>query len=185
MKLPKPFLISLIIFLLFLAITSYLGFLLYKQRKVDVGQTPAPEQGKQRSLENEASFDTTNYVIPLESNAVGGFFSSRAQLRGVIETLEESRMVVKIGEELYEVDLPSRVYLKCMPETFTGSEGTVPASQIFLDFRQSEDKGTLISSSEIGELISVGDDVTVQVDVDENDKMTADMIVGYGCRLFK
>ena len=185
MKLPKPFLISLIIFFLFLAITFYLGFLLYKQRKVDVGQTPAPEQGKQRSLENKANFDTTNYVIPLESNAVGGLFSSRAQLRGVIETLEESRMVVKIDEELYGVDLPSQVYLRCMTETLTGSQGTVPTSQVFLDFRQSEDKGTLISSSEIGELISVDDDVTVQVDVDENDNMTADMIVGYGCRLFE
>lgn len=185
MKLPKPFLISLIIFFLLLVITSYLGFLFYKQRKVDIGQTPAPEQGKQRSLENETSFDTTQYIVPLESNAVGGLFSSRAQLRGVIETLEESRMVVKIGEELYEVDLPSRVYLRCMTETLTGSQGTVPSSQVFLDFRQTQDKGTLLSSSEIGELISVGDDVTVQVDVNENDKMTADMIVGYGCRLFK
>lgn len=185
MKLPKTFLPLFLILVVLLVSGFYLGNVLTQKGKVGEqglrpGETPRP---RQRQVD-DTSFDSTQYVIPLESNEAGSIYSSRAQVRGVVSSWGGKILAVKVGEKAVNISLPSQVYLRCMSATVTGPNGeVVKTSSVYLDFRNAETKGTLVDTSIVSEKIAVGADITVQVNVDENDNMTADMIVGYGCTI--
>lgn len=182
MKLSKPLLIVTALFVLLVGASFFLGYKITSlSRRSDLGQTPGPTQ---RPLDIN-NFTSDNYVVPLESNIESpSEYSSRAQIRGVVGDWQNNMVSVEATGKTFEISVPQQTYIRCMPETIVDSEGkTVETKQIYLDFRNAQSKGTLVQEETIREKISVGDDLTLIVNVDSNENMTADFFVGYGCEI--
>ena len=184
MKLPKNSILIVLIFGLLVLSAVILAYVLIGKGSLPFNflgrqkPTPAP----QREL-NSANFNTKQYVLPLENNSQGSIYSPRAQLRGTISEWGEKSVSVKVGEQVFQIALPENVNLSCMPLTFKNKDGTdVPSSTVYLDLRNAIQK-SLVPVAEIKEKIPQGSDLTIQVKVDNNDKMTADFFIGYGCKI--
>lgn len=184
MKLPRSFLLPALAVALLFLIAFYLGFSLVSQRSTtDLqpskgGETLVP----QRQI-GSGNYNSEKYVVAIENNAEGSIYSSRAQMRGKVSSWEERGLVVVVGDEVFRINLPEKVYFKCVPSTYTSPDGKeVPASTVYLDLRNAG-QGELVDSSDVKDKITQGSDLTLQVNVDKGDNMTADLFVGYGCSI--
>jgi hypothetical protein len=156
-----------------LSVAIYLGFTISKRSS----EKSSLEEGIIQPAQVDTSgFGNREYFIPLET--------SRAQLRGSVLSWSSASFEMEVSNEIYSINVPAFVYLRCMPLTVTGPSGeTVETSSVFLDFRNAKSKGELVERSIVQEKIPEGADLTLIVDVDSNQVMTADMFVGYGCEL--
>lgn len=135
----------------------------------------------QRPLET-SGFSNKAYVAPLEPNATGPLYSSRVQLRGVVEFWSPDTLRVKVNDAIKEIRFPVAVKLYCAPSSFLDKDGNpVPATTVGLDFSKSGDIGELTTIMNISRKIPKGGDITVLANVGDKDIMTANLVVGYGC----
>ena len=146
---------------------------------LDIEPTNVPER---RPIPGSSEFTPQNYIQPLENNATGSIYSPRAQIRGVVSSWSENTLVVNMGDKELSISLPQNLSLRCLPLTKTSADGTTfKMADVFVDL--SNAKGTPTDVSIISEQIPVGADITLQVAVDEENNMTADLILGYGCSI--
>ncbi len=138
-------------------------------------------EGKGKTLDT-STFTKTGYAIPLESDTTKSAYSSRAQLRGVVEDFDATTLKLAINEEVKTIRLPGAVRYYCAPEYFTNENGVqTPSIQVRLDFSRGQNVGTLLSADVLPKKFTKGDDITVLVNVGANDAMTAYFVAGYGC----
>lgn len=173
-----------LIFLLLIFLTLYLHLKTRGLLKTsgDVSRVMPDIQTKaQRPLET-SGFSNKAYINPLASNVTGSLYSTRVQLRGVVESWKDDALRVKINEDVKEIRFPVAVKLYCAPSSYVDKDGNpVPATTVGLDFSKSGDIGTLTATTNISKKIPKGGDVTVLANVGDGDLMTAYLVVGYGC----
>lgn len=139
------------------------------------------EEKAQRSLD-DSQFSQKGYIVPLESNAKGSIYSDRTQIRGVVTLWQEDKVRVTVGEETKDIALPGAVYLYCAPKYFTDSTGKqVPASTVWMNFKDPERLGTITPSANVSKIIPKGADIAILANVGEGDAFTAYFVAGYGC----
>lgn len=133
-----------------------------------------------------SEFSTKDYIQPLESNVTGSIYSSRAQLRGVVSSwslgtlLKKGKLAIAVGEEEFGIILPDKVEFMCLPLTKTSANGTTyKMSEVYVDLTNSQ--GVMVEVNVVSQKIPEGADITLQVNVDEEENMEAAFIVGYGC----
>lgn len=135
----------------------------------------------QRPLET-SGFSNKAYIAPLEPNRTGSLYSSRVQLRGVVESWNNDALRIQVSDTVKEIRFPVAVKLYCTPSSFVDKNGnSVPATTVGLDFSKSGDIGTLTATVNIPQRIPKGRDITVLANVGDGDAMTASLVVGYGC----
>lgn len=174
------FKIFIIVFLLLLSFGSGIFLILYQNKPLKTAEPP-----RNRPLDT-SDFSPTGYIQPLDKNATTkSIYSSRAQIRGQVVSVTNQVMKVQVGKKQLDIKLPSQVSLKCVPLTFTSPDGktTYPADKIFMDFRNltAQDKGRLITPQEVVQKFPAQSQITLQVNVDDKDRMEAYFLVGYGC----
>lgn len=139
------------------------------------------EENAQRPLD-DTQFSQKGYIVPLESNAKGSIYSDRTQIRGIVASWQEDKVRVTVGEETKDVALPGAVYLYCAPKYFTDNTGKqVPASTVWMNFKDPERLGTITPSTNVSKIIPKGADIAILANVGEEDKFTAYFVAGYGC----
>lgn len=185
MKLSKTTLLLISLLILLVGVASYLVYRLFVLDAFRVGLFVKTTE--EREVE-EAAFNTSDYIMPLDQNSEGEKSgSSRSQIRGVLSgkaSLERGSVLVSSGGENLVVKVPLEIRILCMSETITGSRGEVVDSKdVFLDFSRSQNAGTVVDGDNLLEYIPEGSDVTVQVEVDKEGVMTAELFVGYGCSI--
>ena len=142
-----------------------------------------PQKVSSRKLD-ESTFTNSGYIIPLENNATGSIYSSKAQIRGVIKKWDKLSALIIVGKEEKTVWIPSEIRAYCFPRTMTDAKGKeVDSREIYLDFTNWNAIGTKILSSNLQNMIPVKSDVTILVNIGEKDVMTAFLAVGYGCTI--
>lgn len=142
---------------------------------------PDIQSKAQRPLET-SGFSSKANIIPLESNTTGSLYSSRVQLRGVVESWSDDTLRIKVNDTVKEIRFPVAVKLYCAPSSFPDKNGNrIPATTVGLDFSKSGDIGTLTATATISRKIPKGGDITVLATVGDGDIMTAYLVVGYGC----
>ena len=172
--------IILIVFLLLLSFGSGIFLILYQNKPLKTSEPP-----KNRALDT-SDFSPTGYIQPLDKNAfTKSIYSARAQIRGQVASVINQMMKVQVGKKLLDIKIPAQVSFKCVPLTFTSPDGktTYPADKIFMDFRNltAQDKGRLITPAEVIQKFPVLSEITLQVKVDDQDRMEGYFLVGYGC----
>ncbi len=171
------------IILLLMGVLGYLGYELFLQKKETRQQENKEKKIKaSRVLPDKKKYDPAKYVAPLKSNQeTESVFSDKAQVKGMVGEWLDGKVMVVVGEKEYEVIVPNQVYLKCIPEIWTDKNGvTVKAKEVFIDFKKAS-KGVLTGFEEVKLLIPNNSDILIQVKVEGEKIMTAEMIVGYGC----
>lgn len=183
----QKYFIPIVIGFIFLLLISSTLFLYLKTRGIlrtseDASRVmPDLQTKKQRPLET-SGFSNKAYINPLASNATGSLYSSRVQLRGVVESWSSDTLRIKINDTVKEIRFPVAVKLYCAPSSYVDKDGNpVPATTVGLDFSKSGDIGTLTATTNISKKIPKGGDVTVLANVGDGDLMTAYLVVGYGC----
>lgn len=156
-----------------------------KQRSVQLNRPLNPEILKlqQRPLDT-SSFSKQGYIVPLENNATGSIYSSRAQLRGVVDAWGSGVMTLAVAREKKVIKMPVAVKFYCFPKHIKDQQGNdVDSSMIWMDLTNAQNLGVLTDSPTLSKKFSKGSDMTLLVNVGNNDEMTAYFIAGFGCSL--
>ena len=189
MKLPRKLSIASIVILLFLLLAFLGGYLFVRVRQQAPSEVDLTSQATQpRPIPGSEEFTNQKYIYPLENNATGSIYSTRAQLRGVVSSwslgtfFEKGTLVVTVGEKEFSIGLPDKVELLCLPLTKTGDDGvTYKMSDIYLTLENAT--GVMVDTEVVSQKIPEGAEITLQVKVDEDENMEASFIVGYGCSI--
>lgn len=189
MKLQRRFSITLIVVVIFLLLAILAGYLFLKTREESRREENlTPKATQPRPIPGSAQFSNEKYINALEDNTTGSIYSTKAQMRGVVlswtkKTLLKKRaLVVSVGEKEFSIDLPNEVELLCLPLTKIAEDGTTyKMSAVYLGLEKAE--GQTVDSEDVIQKIPEGADITLQVNVDKNNNMEADFIVGYGCSI--
>ncbi len=125
--------------LIFLTLLLYLKAQGFRRAGGDSSRVMPDLQSKaQRPLET-SGFSNKAYINPLASNATGSLYSSRVQLRGVVDSWSPDTLRVKVNDAVKEIRFPVAVKLYCAPSTFVDKDGNpVPATTVGLDFSRSQ-----------------------------------------------
>lgn len=175
----------IITILLFLSFGLGIYFILQKNNQSTKSHSgPLPP----RQLDELKNYSTSEYVMPLENNAVGSIYSSRVQIRGRIQDIRTSQreFAVTSASKLLHVTIPGTVKVLCLPAEFTDAKGQkVLSKQVFLDFHllQSNQSGKILDFSQVQEIFTVNSDITLIAGVTDKDQMTAQFLVGYDCKV--
>ena len=182
MRLSKPTLLVALLSVGIVSVAIYLGFAF--ARRTSKQSSPEGIITQQQQLDT-SGFGNREYIVPLETRAdTPSGYSSRAQLRGSVLSWSTETLEVEITDDIYTIEVPPTVYLRCMPLTVAGPGGeTVETSSVFLDFSNAKSKGHLVQRSDVQKKIPEGDNLTLIVNLDSKEVMTADMFVGYGCKI--
>lgn len=125
------------------------------------------------------------YAVPIEKQGIPSLSApKRHQVRGEIRTFADHTLWVEVTGELWELRIPDRVFVRCLPETLPGPDGNLQqVSEVFLDLSKASEKGTQVTSGGLPASFSTGDAVTVLVDENESGERRVDVLVGYGCTI--
>ena len=74
-----------------------------------------PQKVSSRKLDR-STFTNSGYIIPLENNAAGSIYSSKAQIRGVIKKWDKLSALIIVGKEEKTVWFPSEIHAYCFQE---------------------------------------------------------------------
>jgi len=103
-------------------------------------------------------------------------------LGGKVESYSDDSVSVTLENESYEVLIPNPTYLQCLVKIARSVQGAeVELSKTLIDYSKMENKGTLLSLTQISEIILVGDDINIWAQVNGKDILTAHVIIGFGC----
>lgn len=174
--------ISTTVFLYITVRFDQLGKLKQKQQEA-TRVLPNLDTNAQRKLDDSA-FTKTSYVVPLERNASGSAYSSRAQVRGTVKRWGTETLIITMStQEMKDIKLSPFIRLYCTPKYFVDNRGNqVLASTVWVNVPSPETVGTLTPLADVTKKFPTGSDILVYVNVDNRDAMTANLIVGYGCR---
>ena len=109
-----------------------------------------------------------------------GYFDGeeRVLVKGELVSWNSKGIVLKGLGEVYEMDFPLRYKGYCVDEYIEGQK----TSEGFIDFNQNLDDGKYIGEKDLDKMFNEGDDAVVVAEYEE-EKLTALMVVGYGCEL--
>lgn len=188
-KLPKHLVIKSIVVISFLLLTLLGGYLFLSLQEEGINEEAGIEDTTAKvikPLPGSEKFTTKEYIQALEDNTAGSIYSSRAQLRGVVSSwklgsiIEKGTLAIVVDEEDFVVKLPSEIELRCLPLTKISADGTnYKMSDVYVDLTSSQ--GVMVDAEVVAQKIPKGADITLQVDVDEDENMEATFILGYGC----
>ena len=98
-------------------------FFVNKSKNID-RKVISTQTQKVNSRKLDASTFTNNgYIVPLENNATGSVYSSKAQLRGVIKKWDKLSVLLMVGKEEKTVWVPNEIRSYCFPKMMRDATG--------------------------------------------------------------
>jgi len=137
----------------------------------------------QKNVFSEKQYNNSTNVRVIEQESEENDLT--IQIKGIVKEFNEEELVVVAVDKTYVIGLLKQNSIYCVPEMMPRADGKGMAStqDAMLDFSRVRDETDVLSVGEIQKQIEVGDDVLVEVEVNEKGEMIVKMIVGFGCEI--
>jgi len=141
---------------------------------------PEPQKELFQEKSNEKEYKE-NYVQSIKEDDSE---LEEIQVRGKVKSFDNKVLLIDAIDKEYAIGLLREAIFYCIPEMMPTPNGKMMSTkEAMIDFSKYRDSGFLYKIADIQKQIYIGDDVVVEAEIDEEAKMTAIMISGYGCEM--